>query len=1119
MRRLLLIGLAVFSIADSASAAQSLTLNGSSQYATRILTSSSPFTAVGSWRVEVRVSNIASGALYRITDNDFFYIQLDASTGVLRVFSWNGEITDSVLDASGFGGHLDDITIRVQRDVPNSRYTLEAWDSGSTTRFAAVTGAATSMSNRNFGNTVFYVGARSIEQNGSAGAHLNGRIAFFRWYSTLVDYSSATKPTLYANTADMLQYEFEGDLNDTSVNAQTLTGVGSPTFNTTGVINPIANAGIDVGGRIAGVTFALNASSSVAGDTGPITSYSWTRTSGSGSISSPSSASTNITGISSGQSTFQVEVSDGTNSATDSVDVGVVSVNANGTVNIGDAQIEMILGPLLPYNSAGSQVMPFYDFNQEDSYQVHANFPLRAPRRAASNVGTLGVTNGSAAVVGTSSLFTKQVTPDVPLAINGVQYTIASITDDTHLTLTTNYAGSTASGITDWHQDANDEVNNYQGYWMYYGSALTAYAAYYRTGLTKWQTTARMIADSWWSFDGIDYGANDPANFNSPRLMALDSLMLRAIDGKPEYWDWINRATDYTYRDVWVLPRLDYPGLYFGLRDGGYALRWAVLLSQILPNTYTLYGNGTLAASTGTETGGAALRAAWFTDAMDGAIKYYCRLQRADGSWRWNQDEWQFLGTTINASDTTVVLAADPGSAFRTAGDLKIDNEYLSYTGRSGATITGVTRGRYGTTATGHTSGAQVTDLAIGFFEQTFHVGVGVIAAFHDLMQVIKDNPTYQAEYNTMRNAIVLNAAEGMLMGYSTLPVGNAPSTNSRYMHYALHSWGDWGALHDGMPDAVPAWATIADLRDARQNVVTWIHTPAYAYYYTGVQWYKDQTDELLSANWGKTGYSGTIGVSDGVYGLQDFFSRTGTPHRSLKEYNEWHRYVGRAFAYRTLTPGALDAPIVAEGRDRILANGSSNPSFTARAVNPAGGSLTYQWTAAVGSMTLSGATTATVTVTSALTNNTFYSLRCAVTNEAGETTYGWVNFRTSGVDAEQTPPVANVDSQSVSVSGTTSSTALNASTSTASGGRTVHYRWLQTSGPATTISDPRIANPSLSGLTTGTYTFRVFVYDNLTRTVEEPGVDAVDVRVTVSGAGEPITTCKWSTSPRCATP
>lgn len=68
--------------------------------------------------------------------------------------------------------------------------------------------------------------------------------------------------------------------------------------------------------------------------------------------------------------------------------------------------------------------------------------------KASSYSGTISVTNGSANVVGTGTLFTLDYKVGNRISIKGVIYTIATITDDTHMTLTRNYAGTTDSGIT-----------------------------------------------------------------------------------------------------------------------------------------------------------------------------------------------------------------------------------------------------------------------------------------------------------------------------------------------------------------------------------------------------------------------------------------------------------------------------------------------------------------------------------------------------------------------------------------------------------------------------------------------------------------------------------------------
>lgn len=67
--------------------------------------------------------------------------------------------------------------------------------------------------------------------------------------------------------------------------------------------------------------------------------------------------------------------------------------------------------------------------------------------------GTVAVTNGSAAVVGTGTSFTSLV-PGITVVVAGVKYKVRSIESNTAMTLTSNYTGTTASGLTITAQDA-----------------------------------------------------------------------------------------------------------------------------------------------------------------------------------------------------------------------------------------------------------------------------------------------------------------------------------------------------------------------------------------------------------------------------------------------------------------------------------------------------------------------------------------------------------------------------------------------------------------------------------------------------------------------------------------
>jgi hypothetical protein len=82
------------------------------------------------------------------------------------------------------------------------------------------------------------------------------------------------------------------------------------------------------------------------------------------------------------------------------------------------------------------------------------------------------------------------------------------------------------------------------------------------------------------------------------------------------------------------------------------------------------------------------------------------------GSWG-GQQQGQFTSTLssgINASVTSLTMASS--SSFPSSGTVLINNELITYTGNSGGSLTGLTRGANGTTAAIHSSGATVTDAA-----------------------------------------------------------------------------------------------------------------------------------------------------------------------------------------------------------------------------------------------------------------------------------------------------------------------------------------------------------------------------------------------------------------------
>lgn len=65
------------------------------------------------------------------------------------------------------------------------------------------------------------------------------------------------------------------------------------------------------------------------------------------------------------------------------------------------------------------------------------------------------------------------------------------------------------------------------------------------------------------------------------------------------------------------------------------------------------------------------------------------------------------LDGTIDSSIATITLSSTDGLS--AVGYIKLDSEIISYTGKTSTTLTGCLRGQAGTTAAGHTTGADVT--------------------------------------------------------------------------------------------------------------------------------------------------------------------------------------------------------------------------------------------------------------------------------------------------------------------------------------------------------------------------------------------------------------------------
>ncbi len=98
----------------------------------------------------------------------------------------------------------------------------------------------------------------------------------------------------------------------------------------------------------------------------------------------------------------------------------------------------------------------------------------------------------------------------------------------------------------------------------YYDLPLTEYIAHKRTQDPTFLTYARKCADAWWKHPQwiIEGTQRDFENGRgpAPRHGGVGGLILRALDGRPEMWDWINAYTRFHF-DLWLKRRINDPQL------------------------------------------------------------------------------------------------------------------------------------------------------------------------------------------------------------------------------------------------------------------------------------------------------------------------------------------------------------------------------------------------------------------------------------------------------------------------------------------------------------------------------------------------------------------------------
>jgi hypothetical protein len=108
---------------------------------------------------------------------------------------------------------------------------------------------------------------------------------------------------------------------------------------------------------------------------------------------------------------------------------------------------------------------------------------------------------------------------------------------------------------------------------------------------------------------------------------------------------------------------------------------------------------------------------------VDHKVKTFAVLNRKNNEISWfypaSSVNARHLNGAINATTTTIYL--DTTAALPSSGSVDIGTETIEYTGKTDYSLTGVTRGASGTTATTHADGADVTSTTGAWNDEPYH--------------------------------------------------------------------------------------------------------------------------------------------------------------------------------------------------------------------------------------------------------------------------------------------------------------------------------------------------------------------------------------------------------------
>ncbi len=562
-----LIGTALFlALGSPVFAGQSLVLRPGSVVGPLHMTNLAPG---NSWRVEFHLHSWAPPTINTTDGNIWDFNALGANASILT----NGTLAIyDKRDSVGGGspclltlGTQNNVLVRVQRDTARMSFSCELWNSDGTGY------------QRNSVAILSFL-PWPYSDGGFGSPYTTAQLGFFRIFDSVL--SDGSQPPVTADTGNLLELKFDGNLNDSSSAARSW-AVSVATFAQTPKQGPAAflkTLGApywaDWISLRAGYPAQLDGTRSFSlADVSSAVTYRWQQLSGpttvrwvdKNGISTRRSPTPVIQGLIFGTYRFRLHVTDlAGNTADRDLEVGAVATDDNHVVIYPDERLYAILGPSIAFGYNPWGYVDYKQYQLEEywgnQFAIHGGNWAFEPEMTSVNgiprLGTAYVDAGSNTVNGVGTNFADvfcggntangaPVTTYSYININVPQPGTAPLSyyryidhcnGQNQIVMVNGYFWETQPAVPypgyswgtigfcancgDW-KNANNTTSNLN---YYDGQGLGNYALYFRSGWEKPHQTAQYVADHWYrnGFAG------------SPRDWALTSAQIRAsIDNTP----------------------------------------------------------------------------------------------------------------------------------------------------------------------------------------------------------------------------------------------------------------------------------------------------------------------------------------------------------------------------------------------------------------------------------------------------------------------------------------------------------------------------------------------------------------------------------------------------------